>query len=121
MAAITTFINALLNAGFGGGTYTGATIRIALFSTGLPSGSGVEVTGGSYARQVLSFSAAATKRISTSANATFTNLPTSQNIVAYGIYNNTTLIDEKLLDTPFQADVNTNTLTVSYYFDLSGS
>lgn len=118
MTATATFINAVLNAAFAGGTYTGTTIRMKLFTGNLPSAGGTEVTGGSYSSQILTFSAASAKKINTSSNATFTNLPTSQTIVSYGVYDGATLIDEKLLDTPFTADVNTNTLQISYSFEI---
>lgn len=120
MATTNAFINSLLEAAFGGGTYTGGTITMKLFKTGLPSTTGVEVTGGGYSAQTLSFGAAASKRITTSADATFTNLPTDT-IVAYGIYNDGTLIDERTLTTPFTADVTNNTLDISYYFEITGS
>ena len=118
MAAQTTFINNLLNAAFRGATYTGGTITMKLFTTNIPSAGGVEVTGGGYAAQTLTFAAPSAKKVQTSTSAVYTNLPTSQIIVAYGVYSAGVLIDEKALDTPFQADVNTNSLTVSYSFEL---
>lgn len=118
MPATTTFINDLLEAAFKGETYTGGTITMGLFRTGLPSTTGVEVSGGSYARQTLTFSAASAKAIATSSNVTFTGLPTGQTIVAYGIYDDATLIDEKLLTDSFTADVVNNTLAVSYLFEI---
>lgn len=119
MSAQTTFIDNLLNAAFDGGTYTGGTIKMKLFQTGTPSGSGVEISGGGYAAQTLAFSAASSKTISTSANAVFTNLPTSQTVVAYGVYDGSTLIDEGLLDTPFTPDTTSNELDISYSFSLN--
>lgn len=118
MTAQTSFINSLLQAAFGGGTYTGGTIQMGLFHTGLPSGSGVEVSGGSYARQTLAFGAAAGKEIATNTDATFTDMPTSQTVVAWGIYDGATLIDEGSLTTPFQADITNNELQVSYRFPI---
>lgn len=118
MAASTTFINNLLNAAFRGTGYTSGTISLKLFTGNVPSAGGTEVTGGGYAAQTLSFSAASAKKINTSTSAVFSNLPTSQIIVAFGVYDGATLIDEKSLDSPFQADVSTNSLTVSYSFEL---
>lgn len=120
MAAQETFINSLLNAAFKGGTYTGGTIKMALFRTGLPSGSGVEASGGGYARQTLSFSSPSAKSIITSANATFSDLVTSQTLVAFGIYDGTTLIDEGTLASPFTPDITNNELQISYRFNMTG-
>jgi len=118
MAAATTFINNLLNAAFRGATYTGGTITLKLFTGSLPSTGGTEVTGGGYAAQTLTFSAPSAKKVQTSSSAVFSNLPTSQVIVAYGVYSAGVLIDDKALDSSFQADVNTNSLTISYSFEL---
>lgn len=119
MAVQTAFVNALLEAAFGGGTYTGGTITMKLFTVGLPSIDGVEVTGGSYAAQTLTFSPAVNKVKSTSANAVFTDLPTVE-IVAYGIYDGATLKDEELLSPAFTATVTNNTLELSYSFNAAG-
>lgn len=119
MSASTTFINNLLNAAFRGTGYTSGTIKMKLFTGNTPSNGGTEVTGGSYAAQTLSFSAAASKSISTSANAVFTNLPTSSTIVAYGIYDGTTLLDDGTLTAPFTPSVTNNELDVAYSFNLS--
>lgn len=118
MAAITTFINSLLNAAFDGGTYTGGVITMKLFTVGLPSATGVEVVGGGYAAQTLNFASASAKTISAS-TVTFTDLPTST-IVAYGVYSGATLIDEALL-TPssFTPDVTNNSLEINYSFNLN--
>jgi len=118
MTATASFINSLLNAGFDGATYTGGVITMKLFTGNVPSAGGVEVTGGGYAAQTLSFGAASAKKISTDTTVVFSNLPTTATIVAYGIYSGATLIDEKNLDLPFQADVNVNSLTVSYSFEI---
>lgn len=118
MAAQAAFINNLLEAAFGGDTYTGGTIKMGLFKTGLPSTTGVEVSSGSYARQTLSFAAAASKSIA-AAQVTFTDISTSDTVVAYGIYDGTTLIDEKLLDTPYTPDTTSNELKVTYSFNLA--
>lgn len=118
MAAQNNFINQLLEAAFRGETYTGGTIRMGLFRNGTPTSGGVEISGGGYSRQVLTFGAASNKEISTSAKATFTNMPTSQTVIAYGIYDDTTLIDENTLPSPFQADVTNNELEISYKFNL---
>lgn len=118
MTATATFINSLLNAAFDGGTYTGGVITCKLFTGNLPSAGGTEVTGGGYTAQTLSFGTASAKKIQTDTTINFTNMPTTATVVAYGIYSGATLIDEKNLDTPFQADVNVNTLTVSYSFEI---
>jgi len=119
MSAQTTFINNLLDAAFNGGTYTGGTIKMGLFTGNLPSSGGTEVSGGSYVRQTLSFSAATSKKVATSANAVFSDLPTSATIAAYGVYDGTTLIDEKLLDAPFTPGTTSNELDISYYFQIT--
>lgn len=123
MAAQPAFIHSLLTAAFAGGTYTGGTITIGLFKTGLPSTTGVEITSATYARQTLTFSPPASKQITTSANAKFTNLPTgsANTVVAYGIYSGTTLIDEKALTTPFTGDATNNELEIQYTFSLAGT
>lgn len=118
MAAQTTFINNLLNAAFRGQTYTGGVIKMGLFTAGLPSGTGVEVTGGGYVRPTLTYAVASVKSIATSADATFTDLPTNKDIVAYGIYSGTTLIDEAMLTTVFRPDLTNNELKVSHRFKL---
>lgn len=115
MAAQESFINAMLDDAFTG------TITIGLFKTGLPSITGVEVSGGSYARQTLTLSAATGKRKQTSSDATFTDLPTGQTIVAYGIYKDDVLVDERMLDNAFTADISANELNVSYYFEIPGA
>ena len=119
MAAQTSFINSLLNAAFKGGTYTGGTIKIGLFKTGLPSTTGVEVSSPGYARQTITFSAPASKTIASSANIVFSNLSTSDTIIAWGVFDGTTLIDEGTLSSPFQADTTSNELDISYTFTLS--
>lgn len=114
MAATTSFINSMLTSGFTG------TITMKLFTVGLPSTTGVEVSGGGYTAQTLALGTATAKRISTLANIVFTNLPTTP-IVAFGIYKAGVLIDEALLNPSYTADVTSNELSISYYFDLSGS
>lgn len=118
MSAQTNFINSILDAAFRSQTYTGGVIKMGLFTVGLPSATGVEVTGGSYVRKTLTFATASAKSIATSADATFTDLPTNKDIVAYGIYNGTTLIDEAMLSTTFRPDITNNELNVSYRFKL---
>ena len=118
MAIQTTFKNDLLDAAFRGQTYTGGTIQIGLFKTGLPSTTGVEVSGGSYARQTATFSVASGGSITLSSNVTFTNLPTSGTIVAFGVYDDGVLIDEDTLSTPFTPDVTNNELEINYTFAL---
>lgn len=60
-------------------TYTPPSTVYLAFYTSMPtdSGGGTEVTGGSYARQAVTFAAAVSPdgRISNSASAVFTNLP----------------------------------------------
>lgn len=121
MATQETFINAVLEAIMSGDTYTGGTIQMGLFKTGLPSTTGVEVSGGSYARQTLTFGAADNKQIATSTNIVFSDLPTgaANTIVAYGIYDDGTLIDEGTLTSPFTPDVTNNQIDMGYTFDLS--
>ena len=114
MSAQTNVLNTMLD-----GAFTG-TIQIGLFKTGLPSATGVEVSGGSYARQTLSLSAAASKKKQTSTDAVFSDMPLYQTVLAWGIYQGATLIDEGLLSSPFTADVANNELNISYNFDLSG-
>lgn len=118
MAATVTFINELLEAAFNGGTYTGGTMTMKLFKTGLPSSTGVEVTGGGYSAQTIDFNAATAKTISAGTAVTFTDLPTDT-IVAYGVYDDGVLRDEGLLATPFKADVTNNTLEINYTFELN--
>lgn len=118
MSAQSNFINQLLEAAFRGGTYTGGTIRMALFKNGMPTTGGVEVSGGGYSRQELTFGAASNKEIELSTKAKFTDLPTSATIIAYGIYNNTTLIYEDVLATPFTPDVTNNELEIGFKFHL---
>lgn len=118
MAVQTSFKNDLLEAAFKGETYTGGTIQIGLFKTGLPSTTGVEVSGGSYARQTGTFGVATDGSISLSSNITFTDLPTTGTIVAFGVYDDGVLIDEDTLSTPFTPDVTNNELEINYTFTL---
>lgn len=117
MAAQTSFINSLLDAAFRGQTHTGGTITMKLFTGNLPSLGGTEVTGGSYAAQTVTFTAADAKTITSDGEVTFTDLPTST-IVAYGIYDDGSLIDEGLINPSFTADVTNNTLGITYEFSL---
>lgn len=89
MAALTNFLEqALLDHVFRGIAYTPpTTIYLALFTTAPDdAGGGVEVTGGSYARQQVTFSPAVSPdgRISNSAALNYANLPTAT-IVASGL------------------------------------
>lgn len=113
MAASTTFINDMLNTAFTG------TITIGLFSTGLPSTTGVEASGGGYARQTITVGTAASKVISSAGDVTFSNLLTSQTYVAYGVYKAGVLIDENTLSSQFTADVSNNELKIVYSFRLN--
>lgn len=122
MSATSTFIHDILEAAFKGETYTGGVITMGLFKTGLPSTTGVEISGGSYSRKTLTFAAASSKKIALSSSAVFNDLPTgsSNTIVAWGVYDDGVLIDDGTLSSPFTADVTNNTLTINYTFDLSG-
>ena len=119
MSAQTSFINSLLDAAFRGQTYTGGVMQMGLFRTSLPSAGGTEVSGGSYARQTLTFSAASSKSISLTTDVSFTDLPSGQTIVAWGVYDDGVLIDEGTLGTSFTADTTNNELEMSYSFSLN--
>ena len=114
MAAVASFINSMLDTAFTG------TFTMKLFKTSLPSTGGVEVSGGGYSAQTLTYGSASGKIKQTSSAAVFTNMPTGQTVVAYGVYNGATLVDENTFSTPFTADVSSNTLSVNHKFDLSG-
>lgn len=76
---VTTEANAILNASSGQASYTNPTppIKVALvITTGSASAPGQEVSGGSYARQNIIFSAAAAGQIVNSAPVNFTGMPT---------------------------------------------
>jgi hypothetical protein len=112
MSAVASFINTMLDTSFTG------TITMKLFRVGLPSTTGVEVSGGSYAAQTLTFSSASGK-VKAASSVTFTNLPTGQTIVAYGIYKAGVLVDEGNVAS-FTPDVTNNSLTITYSFSLAG-
>lgn len=80
---------ALLNHVFRSVTYTPpTTVYLALFTAGPnEDGTGTEVSGGSYARQAVTFSAAVSPdgRITNNVAATFTNMPVAD-IVGTGTY-----------------------------------
>lgn len=70
--------NRLLDASLGTASYTAPTtpMKLALAtSTGSNSAAGTEVTGGSYARQTIAFSAASAGSASNSGVVTFTAMP----------------------------------------------
>lgn len=70
--------NRLLDASLGVATYTAPTtpMKVALETTsGSDSAAGTEVTGGSYARQNVTFGSAASKAISNSGAVSFTSMP----------------------------------------------
>lgn len=69
--------DALLNLVIHGTAYTPPTnIYLALFSTATSdTGGGTEVTGGSYARQLVSFGAVASGAAANDATVTFANMP----------------------------------------------
>lgn len=94
--------NKLLDHVLGTTTFTKpATAYLALYTVApTDSTSGTEVTGGSYARQVVTFSAASSGTTSNTGNVDFTNMPTctvvavavcdaltSGNILVYGTLN----------------------------------
>lgn len=116
MAATTSFINSMLDDAFTG------TFTMKLFKTGTPSTTGVELTGGSYTAQTLTFSAASGK-IKAASNVTFTNLPTgsTNTVVAWGVYEGATLVDEGTFSTAFTPDLTNNSLTAGYSFSLTGA
>lgn len=75
MPKSTTLANALLNAVLRNTSYTSpSTVYVALFN-GDPASSGTEATGGSYARQAVTFAAPSGGSVSNTANVTFTNMP----------------------------------------------
>lgn len=68
-------VNATLNAFLRNTVYTpSASVYVALFG-GNPASGGTEATGGSYARQAITFSVPAGGSVSNSATITFTNMP----------------------------------------------
>lgn len=83
--------NKLLDHFLGTTSYTMPTpVYVALYTVA-PSdaGGGTEATGGSYARQTATFSAASSGATSNDANIDFTNMP-SCTVVAIGIHDNIT-------------------------------
>jgi autotransporter translocation and assembly factor TamB len=75
---VTVEANAILNASSGQATYTAtvAPIKVALATaTGTATVAGTEVTGGSYARQTITFAAAAGGSISSNVALTYTSMP----------------------------------------------
>ena len=115
MAAYTNFINTMLDTAFTG------TKTLHLYTVGVPSGSGVEVSGGSYSAQTVTMSAVSAKVKSLSSSAVFSGLPVGVTIVAYGLKIGGVLVDENNLDQPYTADVSNNTLTLSYSFSLANT
>ena len=108
MAFTTETKNNILNALFNGASLSGGTVTIGLFK---PDGS--EVSGGGYARQTLTFATATSGTISSN-NAVFNNLPTGVQITAYKVFGGSVVLDTQNLDSPFTADISTNTLTVKF-------
>lgn len=83
--------NKLLDHFLGTTTYTKpATVYVALYTVA-PSdaGGGTEVAGGSYSRQVATFSSASSGTTSNSSNIDFTNMPACT-VTAIGIHDNAT-------------------------------
>lgn len=115
MSATTSFINSMLTSGFTG------TITMELYKTGLPSLTGVQISGGGYAPQTLTMGTASAKTIAATSNAVFSNLPTgsANTVVAWGVKKGGTLIDEGTLSSPFTADITNNELEISYSFEIT--
>jgi hypothetical protein len=70
--------NAVLNASSGQTTYTNPTtpIKVALVTTtGTATAAGTEVSGGSYARQTITFAAASAGSIASNSALTYTSMP----------------------------------------------
>lgn len=80
--------NALVDALFGTAAYTAGTpIKVALVTViGTDAAAGTEVTGGSYARQTITFNAAAAGAASNSAAINFTGMPACT-VVGVDIWN----------------------------------
>lgn len=75
---VTVEANAILEASSGKTTYPAVTspVKIALDTvTGTASAAGTEVSGGSYARQTITFAAAAAGAIASNVALTYTNMP----------------------------------------------
>ena len=84
-----TIENQLLDALVGTTSYTVTTpIKLALMTAnGSDSAAGTEVTGGSYARQTIAWTAASSGSISNSAVINFTGMPTAT-VVGIEVYDN---------------------------------
>lgn len=82
-----TIENQLLDALVGTASYSVTTpIKLALMTaSGSDSAAGTEVTGGSYARQTISFGSAASGQIANSATINFTSMPAAT-VVGIEIY-----------------------------------
>lgn len=78
--------NRLIDHSLGTTTYTKpSSVYLALYTTApSDSSAGTEVTGGSYVRKVITFSAAVNGVATNSVSVSFTNMPTA-NVVAIGI------------------------------------
>jgi hypothetical protein len=83
--------NKLIDHFLGTTTFTmPSAVYVALFTVAPDdTGGGTEVTGGSYARQVATFTAASSGATSNDSNIDFTNMPAATT-VAIGIYDNVT-------------------------------
>jgi hypothetical protein len=92
MAAISNYLeNELLDHVLKAAAYTaGASVKLALFTSNpTDAGSGTEVSGGSYARQTITFGTAASGgTISNTADITFTTMPAAT-VTHVGIYEHT--------------------------------
>ena len=93
MAAISDYLeNELLDHVLKNAAYTaGSTVKLALFTSNpTDAGSGTEVSGGSYARQTITFGTAASSgTISNTADITFTAMPAAS-VTHVGIYEHNT-------------------------------
>lgn len=94
MAAMSDYLRTEFLDHLGGSGYTSvATVYLGMFTTPVSAdGSGTEVSGGSYARQSLTFAAASSGSITTSAAASFAPLHTgsAQTLFGWGIFDAST-------------------------------
>jgi hypothetical protein len=80
-----TLANALLDHVLGTSYTPPGTLYLALFTDATDAtGAGTEVTGGSYARQALTYGAASSRQIANSAAATYTAMP-AVTVTHYGV------------------------------------
>ena len=92
MANISTYLeNKLVDHSLGTTTYTKPTAVYVALMTVMPTsaGGGTEVTGGSYARQAMAFSAASSGSATNSGTVTFSGMPAAT-VLGIGIYDAST-------------------------------